>query len=72
MRTLWRICAKVREPVELPFGVVSGVCPGSGLLDGCTYFPMGRGGFGFFGPLGFSGPLVLTAFFEVIRKRKCI
>ena len=27
-------CAKVHEPIELPFGVVNGVGPGTGVLDG--------------------------------------
>ena len=30
---MWRSCAKVREPNELSFGVVSGAGPGVGVLD---------------------------------------
>jgi len=37
---LWRSCAKVREPIELPFGVMSRIIPGKG-----------AGGFGVFSPL---------------------
>jgi len=46
--TLRRICVKVREPIELPFGVVSGVGPGIGVLDG-LHIPKEKGiGFGGF------------------------
>jgi len=34
MGNLWRCCAKVRELIELSFGVVSGVSSGIGVLDG--------------------------------------
>jgi len=34
MGTLWRSCAKVREPIELPLGVVSRVGSVIGALDG--------------------------------------
>jgi len=47
----------VREAIELPFGVVSGVGPGIGVLDGVTpHVPSGRG------VEGFSSPLVRMAF----------
>ena len=39
MGTLWHSCAKVREPIELPFGVVSGVGPVIGVLDGGPHPP---------------------------------
>jgi len=45
-------CAKVREPIELPFEVMSGIVPGSGVLDVGPYTPS-EGSFGFL-----SGPLV--------------
>jgi len=41
---LWRICAKVREPIELPFGVVNRVGPSIGVLDG-VHIPQGKGRF---------------------------
>jgi len=47
MRSLWRICAKVREPIELPFWVVSGVRPDIGVLDG-VHISQGKGSLGFF------------------------
>jgi len=34
MGNLLRSCAEVREPIELSFGVVSGVGPGIHVLDG--------------------------------------
>jgi len=34
MGTLWRSCAKMHEPIELPFGVVSGVGADTDVLDG--------------------------------------
>ena len=34
MGTLLRTCAKVREAIEMPFGAVSGIGPGIGILDG--------------------------------------
>ena len=34
MGTLLRSCAKVHEPTELSFAVVSGVSQGMGVLDG--------------------------------------
>jgi len=39
MGTLWHWCVKMREAIELPFGVVSGVGPGIGLLDGGPDLP---------------------------------
>jgi len=37
---------KVCEPIELSFWVVSGVGPGTRILDGGPCAPKGRGGFG--------------------------
>jgi len=34
MGNLWHSCVKVREAIELPFGVVNGVALGAGVLDG--------------------------------------
>jgi len=34
MGSLWHSCAKVHELIEVSFGVVSGVGPGIGVLDG--------------------------------------
>jgi len=39
IRTLWRSCAEVREVIEMPFGVVSGVASGIGVLDGDIGLP---------------------------------
>jgi len=41
-------CVEVREPIELMFGVLSGVGPGINVLDG-VHVPQGKGLFlGFF------------------------
>jgi len=45
MGNLWRCCAKVREPIELSFGVVSGIGSGIGVLDGGPRAPNVREGF---------------------------
>ena len=42
MGPLLRSCAEVREPIELSFGVVSGVHPGIDVLDG-VHVPQGEG-----------------------------
>jgi len=48
----WRSCAKMREAIELPFGLVCGVAPGTGVLDGfISQRGIGSNGF-------FSEPLV--------------
>jgi len=47
---IWGDCAKVREAIELPFWVVSGVGPGTGVLFGVD-MPQEERGFWFF-----SGP----------------
>jgi len=47
MGTLWRSCAKVRKPMELPFGVVRGVGPVIIVLDG-VHISKGKGRFGGF------------------------
>jgi len=36
MGTLLHSCAEVREPIELSFGVVSGIGSGIHILDGCA------------------------------------
>jgi len=41
MGNLWRNCAKVCDPVELSFGMVSAVGPGIGVLDG-VHVPQGE------------------------------
>jgi len=62
MGTLWHSCAKVREPMELLFGVVIGVGPSIGVLYG-VYMPQWEGRlWGFFSPIGLNG------FFECILK----
>jgi len=49
---------EVREPIELSFGVVSGVSGGTGVLDGST-FPKGKGQFREgVTPIGFNGIFV--------------
>jgi len=50
------------EPLELPFGLVSGGAPGIGVLDG-VYMPKGKGGFG----RGYL-PIGLNGVFECIFK----
>jgi len=42
MGTLWHSCAKVREPIELSFGMMSGIRSGIGVLDGSPRAPKGR------------------------------
>ena len=56
------------EAIKLPFGVVSGVVPGTGVLDGGPgpHPPRGRGGFRSFLPTG------LNSVFECILNQKCI
>jgi len=53
--TLWRSCAKLRESIEMLFGVVSGVGQGMGLLDGGSHPPRRILGFGVFLPSGLNG-----------------
>ena len=64
MGTLWRSCAKVREAIELPFGVVSGVARCTGVLDDDPgHRARGMRGFG----------VVLVQWFEwifVVRRQK--
>jgi len=48
MGTVLHSCVKVRELIELSFGVVSGVRHGTGILDGGPRASRGRGGFGGF------------------------
>ena len=58
MGTLLRNCAEVREPIQLSFGVVSGLGPGIDVLDG-VHVPQGEGAdFGvvcLHGPNGIKG-----------------
>jgi len=42
MGPLLRSCMEVREPIELSFGVVSGMVPGIDVLDG-VHMPQGEG-----------------------------
>jgi len=54
---LLRSCAKVREPIELSFGVVNGVGRGLGVLDG-VHVPQGEGEvWGIFCPTGLNGDI---------------
>jgi len=46
-------CVKVREPIELSFGVVSGV--GIGVLDWGRHAARGRAVSWGFSPIGFNG-----------------
>ena len=55
MGNLLRSCAEVREPIELSFGVVSGVSPGINVLDGGSRAPRGKGITRRFAPVCFSG-----------------
>jgi len=52
--TLWNSCAKLRESMEMPFVVVTGVVSGIGVLDG-IHMPQGEGEVS-----GISVPLVVT------------
>jgi len=57
MGPLLHSCAEMREPIELSFGVVSGV-PGIHVLDGGPPASMGKGGFWGrlpYWPNGFNG-----------------
>jgi len=54
MGTLLCICVKVREAIELPFGVVSGVGTGIDVFDG-VHMPQGEGEvLAFFASIGLS------------------
>jgi len=52
--TLLHSCVKVPERIEMQIGVVSEVSGGMDVLDGSTCLK-GRGGFGFFSPIGLNG-----------------
>ena len=58
--TLWHSWAKVCEPIELPFGVVSGVGPSIGVLDGGP-LAQGKGRFFVGGMDEFSGHSCIEA-----------
>jgi len=47
-------CAKMHKAIELPFGVVSVVGRGIGVLDRESMCPTGKGGFGGFSPHWFE------------------
>jgi len=55
MGTLLHICAEVHEPIELSFGLVSGVGLGIRVLDGRPRAPREREVLGFYGPIGLNG-----------------
>ena len=59
MGILLRSCAEVRESIELSFGIVSVVGPGTGVLDWGRHGARGRGsgGFGEFSPINVIGAL---------------
>ena len=64
MGTLLHSCAKVHEPIELSFWMVSGVGRGTGVLDG-VYVPKEEGRFGgFFVPIGLNG-IFLTEMYSI-------
>jgi len=66
MGNLLHSCLEVREPIELSFGLMSGVGPGINVLDGGPRASRGRGGlwgFCLHWPIGFDG---------VFLKQKCI
>jgi len=51
---LWHTCVKVPKAIKLPFGVVSGVGQGMGVLDMGPRLARGRGVLGFFLPHRFE------------------
>ena len=55
MGHLLRSCVEVHEPMELSFGMVSGVGPGIHVLDG-VHMPQGEGAVSRIGlPIGLNG-----------------
>jgi len=64
MRTLLRSCAEVREPIELSFGVVSGVGLGILLLDGGPGAPRQKGATESCCPIGFNGVFLHRNIFD--------
>jgi len=68
MGTLLHSCAEVREPIELSFGVVSGVGGWMGELNG-VHVPQGEGGFrGGLASIGFNGEFVQRKVFDLCIK----
>jgi len=65
--TLWRSCAKVRQPIELSFVVVSGVDSSIGVLDG-VHVPQGEGEV--LRVLGVSLTIALNGVLEFISLRE--
>ena len=61
MRILLHSCVKMRELIELSFGLVSGADLGIYVLDGIQV-PRGRGSFGVFRPE--TAPLISVAHFR--------
>jgi len=55
MGNLLRTCVKVRQTIELSFGVMSGVGPGIGVLDGSSRAMEGRESFGVVLPICLNG-----------------
>jgi len=66
---LLRSFAEVCEPMELLFGVVSGVTPGIHVLDGSSRASMGRGDFGSFAPIF---PMVSMEYFVTNVFDSCV
>jgi len=69
MGTSLHSCVEVREPIELSFGVVSGVGPCIDVLDGDPRDPRGRGCFENFSHLR---PIGLNGQSDVFFAQKCI
>jgi len=65
VRTLWRNCAKVREAIEMPFGMLSGVSLGICALDGCPHLPKVKSLFGDFQPLLISSNFPQTSCHDI-------
>jgi len=69
MGTLLRSCVEVCEPIELSFGVVSGVGAGIHVLDGGSRTQEEGAVLGFF---GICAPIGLNAQNDVFFTQKCI
>jgi len=71
MGRLLRNCAEVREPIQLSFGVVSGLGPGTDVLGGCPRASRGTADFWVvfsLWPNGFKGLLVKRNVFDACVK----
>jgi len=64
METLLHTCAKVREPIQLLFGVVSGVSLGILVLGGGPGAPRGRGSFSGFSTHWFEWRIFRTEIYS--------